>query len=127
MKKIKISNDIIIARIKGENKLTLCDSSNVFKAGKEPKIYDLLTGKEYHLWHDVSEYLAISYFDSLKGLMGKCLDEEAVKALYKKLQTSEFKNEFKKTYTDFRDWVDRLGAALDKCDNLYDLEMDWDF
>lgn len=123
MSKIKISNDIIIARIKGQNELTLCDGSSLFKVGGELKIYDLLTGKGYQLFGDVAEYLALGYFDSLKGFMGKHLDEESIMALYKQLRTNEFKNEFKLTYKKEAEGTQKLCEILDKCDDLYDLDM----
>ncbi len=119
---MKISDDIIIARVKGQNRLTLCDGSALFTTKEKGMVvYDLITKERYNLWDDIKEYLAFGYFKSLKGFMGKDLDKRTLVALYKHIQTDEFKQEFVKTCKDFKDWTDKLGEVLDRCDNLYDL------
>ena len=116
--KTKEIKNIIIAKIEGQNKLALCENT-LFTVNKEkePMAYDLITGKKYRLWVDVEEYLSIGEFESLKGFIGKDLDEKMLMAIYKHIQTDSFKEEFKMTYDKFMADMRELGAILDKCDD----------
>ena len=119
MKEVK---NTIIAKIKGQNNLALCeDTLFTVNKEKEPMAYDLITGRKYRLWVDVEDYLSIGYFKSLEGFMGKDLDEKTLMTIYRNIQTDTFKKEFKRTCDKFKADMRELGAILDKCDDLYEL------
>ena len=63
--------------------------------------------------------MSIGEFESLKGFIGKDLDEKMLMAIYKHIRTDAFEKEFKMTYDKFMADMHELGKILDKCDDNY--------
>lgn len=110
MEEIKVENNIILVKLKNENKVRIC----LFNNKKPFYVNDCLTGEEFSTIIDTEYNCSITYLDCLRKFFGKQLDKEGIQELEKLVQTKEIRKQFVKTCKDLDKTAKKISDIIDK-------------